>query len=487
MSPPLLRLADLAALCGGAATGAAAVAGVTADSRAVRPGDVFFALAGAKVDGASFAAAAVEKGAIAVVGEGGAPPGLPATVPYLRAGDARRVLSLAAAALHGPQPAHVVAITGTAGKTSVADFTRQILAHAGHQAASVGTLGIIGPAGARYGSLTTPDPVTLHRTLAGLAAEGVTHVAMEASSHGLDQRRLDGVALKAAAFTNLGRDHLDYHPDMDSYLAAKLRLFDTLLAPGQPVVLNTEGDYSLAVARACMQRGLRLVTVGSAGADLRLAAVRREGFGQRLRLVAEGEAHDVLLPLIGDFQVENALTAAGLALALGVPVPAILAALGSLAGVPGRLDAVGDKAGAPVFVDYAHKPDALRHVLATLRPFTSGRLVVAFGCGGDRDQGKRPIMGEIASRHADVVIVTDDNPRSEEAACIRRAILAAAPGAREIADRAEAICAGIAMLEPGDVFVIAGKGHEEGQIVRGEVLPFSDHAVAAAALREFQS
>ncbi len=459
------------------------VTGVSADSRAIAPGFLFFAVAGAKADGLQFAQAALAAGAVAIVGETRPKD----DIPFIEVADARAALSKAAAALYPRQPETIVAVTGTSGKTSVADFTRQIFASCGLAAASLGTIGVIKPSGAVYGSLTTPDPVTLHKTLDALAGEGVTHLAMEASSHGLDQRRLDGVRLAAGAFTNLSRDHLDYHSGLDDYLAAKMRLFEALLQPGQPAVIAADGDFSARVIDACAARGLRVFSVGAKGEGLRLRGMRAEGFALRLDIVFEGRDFLVTLPLAGGFQAENALVAAGLALSVGCPAEKVFAALESLRGAPGRLDLVGDKAGAPVFVDYAHKPDALEKALAALRPFARGRLVVVVGCGGDRDKGKRPIMGEIAARAADVVIVTDDNPRSEEPARIRAEILAAAPGAREIGDRAEAIRAGVDMLRDGDVLLIAGKGHETGQIVGATVLPFSDHEAARAALKEARS
>jgi UDP-N-acetylmuramoyl-L-alanyl-D-glutamate--2,6-diaminopimelate ligase len=459
------------------------VAGVTADSRAVAPGALFFAIAGAKADGMRFASQALAAGAVAIVGET-PPQGELSGAPFVQVRDVRKSLSLAAAALYPRQPEKIVAVTGTSGKTSVADFTRQIFASCGLAAASLGTIGVVKPSGAVYGSLTTPDPVTLHKTLDALAGEGVTHLAMEASSHGLDQRRLDGVRLTAAGFTNLSRDHLDYHSDLDDYLSAKLRLFNDLLPPGQTAVIVADGDFSARVIEACRARGLKLFTVGARGEALRLKDTRAEGFSLRLDLEFEGRDIAVNLPLAGLFQAENALVAAGLALAAGAPSEKVFAALEILRGAPGRLERVGDKKGAPVFVDYAHKPDALEKALAALRPFAKGRLIVVFGCGGDRDAGKRPIMGEIATRCADVVVVTDDNPRSEDPASIRAQILGAAPGAIEIGDRAEAIRAGVKMLGEGDLLLIAGKGHETGQLVGKTVLPFSDHDEARAALRE---
>lgn len=481
--PPMLS--DLAPDLVTAADAGVAVTGLTADSRAVKPGYVFAGLAGSKADGARFVADAVAAGAVAVLLDRVAevPKGL--GVPVLRDADPRRRLALMAAALYAPQPETVLAVTGTAGKTSVAAFTRQILEAAGRPAASLGTLGIVTAAGTRYGSLTTPDPVVLHRDLAALAREGIQHAVLEASSHGLDQRRLDGVRFAAAAFTNLGRDHMDYHPTVESYLAAKLRLFETLLPDAAPVVVDPSAPKASAVVAAARRRGLPLITVGSLGTTLKLVDVLPDAVGQRLVVEAEGGRHVVRLPLLGDFQVSNALVSAGLAVAAGVPAAEALAALADLEGAPGRLDLVGRTAeGAPVFVDYAHKPDALEAVLETLRPLTDGRLIVVFGAGGDRDRGKRPLMGAVASRLADVAIVTDDNPRSEPPAAIRAAILAAAPGALEIGDRRAAIVEAVGMLKAGDVLVVAGKGHEPGQIVGDVTLPFSDHAVVREALGE---
>ncbi|MCP8937175.1 UDP-N-acetylmuramoyl-L-alanyl-D-glutamate--2,6-diaminopimelate ligase [Alsobacter sp. SYSU M60028] len=460
------------------------VAGLTADSRAVGPGSVFFAVPGTRADGLAFAGAALAAGAVAVVAEAEKPADFPADKPFIRVRDVRRALALAAAAAHPAQPGVVAAVTGTSGKTSVADFTRQILAACGRQAASLGTIGVVAPSGAHYGTLTTPDPVTLHVMLETLAQDGVTHLAMEASSHGLDQRRLDGVKLAAGAFTNLGRDHLDYHPTVEDYLKAKLRLFDTLLPDDGVAVVNADGAHAREVIETVKARGLKLMTVGRAGKQLRLASLARDGFGQAMIVEAEGRRFDVHLPLAGEFQAANALVAAGLAIAVGEDMSRVLAALPKLAGVKGRLEKVGERNGAPVFVDYAHKPDALAQVLDTLRPYATGRLVCVFGCGGDRDRGKRFIMGQIAADKADAVIVTDDNPRSEDAASIRAAIMAGAPRAREIGDRALAIRSAIGELQPGDVLVVAGKGHETGQVVGDRTLPFSDHDAVAAALRD---
>ncbi|MGO8835076.1 MAG: UDP-N-acetylmuramoyl-L-alanyl-D-glutamate--2,6-diaminopimelate ligase [Roseiarcus sp.] len=460
-----------------------AVAGLCADSRKVTRGDVFFALAGARQDGLAFIAEAAERGASVIIAER-APPRLPAGVAYVRLADARAALARAAARLHPRQPETIVAVTGTSGKTSVAAFTRQIWTRLGFEAASLGTLGIVSRKVNVYGSLTTPDPVALHRSLDELARAGVTHLAMEASSHGLDQKRLDGVRLAAGAFTNLSRDHLDYHATEEAYLAAKLRLFTELLRPGAPAVVDADADVAARVVEAAKRRGLAVFTVGAKGEAIRLLAASREGFATRLDLAHAGRRWSARLPLPGDFQVSNALVAAGLCIATGGEAGAVFQALESLAGAPGRLEQIGQRHGAPVFVDYAHKPDALDKALATLRPFVRNRLVTVFGCGGDRDPGKRAIMGEIAARRADVVIVTDDNPRSEDPAAIRAAILAGAPDAIEIGDRRQAIRAAIAMLTAGDALLIAGKGHETGQIVGDRTLPFSDHDVARAALKD---
>lgn len=460
------------------------IAGLSSDSRAIRPGMLFFALAGAKADGASFAADAASRGAIAVVAAKGRTNGA-LSVPVIEVDDPRRALALAAARFYGAQPQTMVAVTGTSGKTSVAAFTRQIWEHAGFAAASIGTTGVVAPGRNDYGSLTTPDPVALHKLLAELAGEGVSHAAMEASSHGLDQHRLDGVRLAAAAFTNLGRDHMDYHPTVEDYHAAKLRLFRDLLPQGAPAVIFADDPWSQATIDAARAAGNHVLTVGRKGDFLKLNRVEHERAKQRAEIVHDGDIYEIDLPLAGDFQIANALVSAGLAISTGTSAPAAMAALEKLKGAPGRLDLVGaTTAGAPVYVDYAHKPDALENVLASVRPFTTGRVIVVFGCGGDRDRGKRPIMGEIATRLADVTIVTDDNPRTEVPADIRAAIMAAAPGAIEIGDRRKAIHEAVAMLRAGDTLIVAGKGHEEGQTVGAETLPFSDHDEVRMALKE---
>lgn len=457
-----------------------AIEGIAADSRNVGPSYLFCARRGTRTDGANFVRDAIGRGAVAVLAEQSLD--VPAHIALVVAKDAQRALSHVAAAFYPSQPQTIVAVTGTSGKTSVAAFARQIWARLGHSAASIGTIGLVAPWGETYGSLTTPDPIDLHRLIDELAGKGVTHLAMEASSHGLDQRRLDGVRLAGAAFTNLSRDHLDYHPSLKAYRDAKLRLFCELLPAGAAAVIEADHLEAAAFIHASRARKLRLLTVGEQGEDLRLVKARVQGFSQHLVIAHRGEQYEVLLPLAGRFQVENALVAAGLCIGTGSDPKAVMAALDHLEGAKGRLELVGTVRDAPVFIDYAHKPDALEKALEALRPFVRRELVVVFGCGGDRDPGKRPMMGEIAIRLADKAIVTDDNPRSEDPASIRAAILAAAKGAREIGDRALAIQTAIAELHPGDALLIAGKGHEPGQIVGTAVLPFSDHEVAKAEI-----
>jgi UDP-N-acetylmuramoyl-L-alanyl-D-glutamate--2,6-diaminopimelate ligase len=462
---------------------ALAIKGISADSRTVKRGFLFAAVPGTKADGLSFVPQALHAGAKAIMAER-APDALPADVAFIKTGNVRRALALAAAKFFPRQPATIAAVTGTSGKTSVAAFTRQIWNALGHKAASVGTIGVVSPAGQAYGSLTTPDPVELHRTLDALARKGVTHLAIEASSHGLDQHRLDGLRVLIASFTNLSRDHLDYHQTPEAYLRAKLILFERIVQPdGAAVVVDGDGP-ALAVLDAARRRGLRLITVGRRGEHVRLVEDMIDGFSQTLRVAHAGKTYRVRLPLVGGFQVENALVAAGQAIASGDDPIAVFNALEGLEGAKGRLELVGHRHGAPIFIDYAHKPDALAKALDALRPYVQGRLTVVFGAGGDRDPGKRPLMGSIAVEKADRVIVTDDNPRSEEPARIRAAILNAAPGAIEIGDRREAIRHAVSELGTGDVLLIAGKGHETGQIVGKQTLPFSDHEAVTAALKE---
>jgi UDP-N-acetylmuramoyl-L-alanyl-D-glutamate--2,6-diaminopimelate ligase len=469
------------------------IAGLSADSRAVQRGFAFFAIPGHAGDGLSYAADAKARGASVIVARRQAACELPLIV----VDDVRAALARAAARFYPRQPQTIAAVTGTSGKTSVVAFLRQLWAAIGHEAASLGTVGVVDGAGAHYGALTTPGPVELHRTLDELCARGVTHLAMEASSLGIDQRRLDGVRLGVAAFTNFSRDHLDHHADMEAYFAAKMRLFEALLRPGQTAVIDADSDVSARVEAVCRARGLKVFGVGAKGEAIKLVEARPHALATSLALRYAGADYAVELPLAGAFQTANALVAAGLAIACGDEPTRVFAALEKLQGAPGRLELVGRKSGAPVFVDYAHKPDALEKVLATLRPLTQGRLVVVFGCGGDRDKGKRPLMGQIAARAADVAIVTDDNPRGEDPALIRAAIVDGARGAShdgaspatilEISDRREAIGRAIADLRAGDILVVAGKGHETGQIVGDRTLPFSDHDVIASALREHRS
>ena len=460
------------------------IVGLTCDSRLVEPGFLFAALAGVRADGRAFIPEAMRRGAAAVL----APPGTrietrEPPVPLLVDDNPRRRFALMAARFFASQPRTVAAVTGTNGKTSVVSFLRQVWTRLGRQAAGLGTLGIAAPGLEVAGSLTTPDPVELHRILADLAGRGVECLAMEASSHGLAQHRLDGVRVAAGAFTNLSRDHLDYHGSMESYLEAKTRLFSDIMGAGGVAVVNADAPYGEAVRAACAARGQRIITYGARGEDIRLEDAAPLPEGQRLRLTVMGRAHTVTLPLVGAFQAENALCALGLALACGEDAERAVAALEGLDGAPGRVQRIaGHPGGAAVFVDYAHTPDALASVLGALRPHTRGRLFVVFGCGGDRDPGKRPQMGRTACALADVVIVTDDNPRSEDAARIRRQILAACEGARDIADRRQAIAAAVAELRPGDLLVVAGKGHEQGQIVGDEVRPFDDAEVLSAVI-----
>jgi UDP-N-acetylmuramoyl-L-alanyl-D-glutamate--2,6-diaminopimelate ligase len=458
-----------------------AVGGLAFDSRKTSPGDIFFALSGAKDNGYAHVGEALAKGAAAVVAERWIE--IP-DAAFIAVADARAALARAAARFYPRQPEIIVAVTGTSGKTSVAAFVRQIWQELGREAASLGTLGVVSRSVTVYGSLTTPDPIALHELLDRLARSGVTHLAMEASSHGLDQKRLDGVRLAAGAFTNLTRDHMDYHPTVEDYFAAKLRLFHDLLPDGAPAVIDADSAVASRVIAVARARGLDAVTVGEKGETIRLATIKRSRFSSILDLEFGGRRRRLKFPLPGDFQISNALVAAGLCIVTGGEADAVFHAVQNLRGAPGRLERVGELRGAAVFVDYAHKPDALEKALAALRPFVRGRLVLVFGCGGDRDAGKRPLMGEIATRLADMTIVTDDNPRSENPALIRAEILAAAPSAIEIGDRGAAIRAGIAMLADGDALIIAGKGHETGQIVGATTLPFSDADEARAALKE---
>jgi UDP-N-acetylmuramoyl-L-alanyl-D-glutamate--2,6-diaminopimelate ligase len=451
------------------------ITGLTADSRAVKPGYLFAALPGARADGSAFVEDAVRKGAVAILAGASGVDCLPPGIALVRDANPRRRLALMAARFHPGQPATMVAVTGTNGKTSVASFTRQIWAALGYSAASFGTVGIVSPRGSRGLGHTTPDPVEIHRLLDELSAEGVTHAAFEASSHGLAQFRADAVRLKAAGFTNLTRDHLDYHLTFDAYRDAKMRLFREVLGSDGVAVINADGAGAAPFLACSRQRGLRLISVGAAGRDLQMTDRVPVGDGQQVVVTWQGRSFQFMLPLAGAFQASNALVAAGLVLGTGGEPEGVFAALGALVGAAGRLEKIGvSRAGVPVYVDYAHTPDALETVLQALRPHTQGQLWVVFGCGGDRDAGKRPLMGMAARAHADRIIVTDDNPRTEDPAAIRAAVLAGATGAVEIGDRAAAIAEAITAARTGDVVVIAGKGHEAGQIIGHEVLPFND-------------
>ena len=465
------------------------LAGLALDSRRVEPGYLFAALSGSKADGARFIADAVTRGAVAILAapDAALPPLDPGIVVVRDANPRRRIARMAA--VHaGLQPGTIAAVTGTNGKSSTVHFVRHIWAALGLKAASVGTLGIVSPGFARDAGLTTPDPVQLHADLAALAREGVTHLAIEASSHGLDQHRLDGLRLAAAAFTNLTHEHLDYHVSMEAYFAAKARLFETLLPANGTAVVNADTPRATELGEICRARGIRFWTYGTAGREFRLIRDTPTENGQHLVLEVLGERREVELPLVGGFQASNALAALGLVVATGGNAARAVRALATLDGAPGRLQLVArHRSGAPVYVDYAHKPEALETVLATLRPFAKGKLVVVFGCGGDRDRAKRPVMGEIATRLADLTIVTDDNPRSEEPEAIRAEILRGVPTDRrnwiEAHDgRHTAIERGMAALtSPDDLLLIAGKGHETGQTAKGITHPFDDAAVA----REF--
>ena len=455
------------------------ISGMTADSRRVEPGMLFAALPGTVHDGRKFIPSALAKGAAAVLCQ---PYDGEKSAAFIETDEPRRALAKAAAKFYNAQPENMVAITGTNGKSSTVDFLRQIWASAGLKAASMGTLGAVGPEGNIDVGHTTPDPVTIHETLKRLAEQGVSHVAMEASSHGLEQHRMDGVKLAAVAFTNFTQDHLDYHDTMEDYLNAKLRLFTELAPSGIPAIVNADSDHRAAFETAATSANLDVLSVGWRGDDLKIAELMPHGTYQTLFLKWRSEEARLDLPLIGEFQALNALTAAGLALSLGLPFETVADGLRHLQPVKGRLEFVTETAsGAGIFVDYAHTPDGLNVLLRAARPHTAGKLTVIFGCGGDRDALKRPLMGEIAAKYADRVIITDDNPRTEDPALIRKAILTKCPGAEEIAHRGEAIRVAIASLEKGDTLLIAGKGHETGQIIGDTVIPFSDQEAALEA------
>ena len=466
-----MRLSELAGI-----DSDSAVTGFAIDHRKVAPGSVFGAFKGAMFDGEDFIPQAVTRGAVAVVAR---PEAKVDRAVHLADEQPRRLFASLAAKFFAPYPEIAVAVTGTNGKTSTVEMTRQLWRMAGHRSASIGTLGVTTSDDQVKTGLTTPDIVTFLSNVAGLKRMGISHVAYEASSHGLDQHRAEGVPLAAAAFTNFSRDHLDYHPSMDAYFEAKMRLFDELLGPDGTAVVWTDDARSGAVIERVRRRGSALMTVGRDGEQIRLLDQVPTPLGQTVTLHFEGKAHKLALPLIGAYQAANVLVAAGLVMATGTPFDALFPAMQRVSPVRGRLErAVISRAGAPVYVDYAHTGDALEAAIAALKPHVEGRLITVFGAGGDRDQGKRPEMGAVASRLSDLVIVTDDNPRGEDPAKIRREVLAGANGAKEIAGRREAIAEAIAMARDGDIVLIAGKGHEQGQIVGDRVLPFDDVVVA---------
>jgi UDP-N-acetylmuramoyl-L-alanyl-D-glutamate--2,6-diaminopimelate ligase len=449
----------------------------------VKPGYLFAALAGTKTDGARFVKDAVARGAVAVMGAPALTDEVAALgVQFIPEENPRAALARYAALFFAAQPEIVAAVTGTKGKSSIVAFLREIWTALGKPAASLGTVGVVAPKGEIPLSHTTPDPVEIHQLLAKLKTDGVDYLAIEASSHGLDQHRLDGVRIAACGFTNITRDHMDYHPTFADYMSAKLRLFTEVVQDGGVAVVNADAAHAQAFIDAAEARGLKLITVGRNGETIHLDRREDRGGAQALTLHYQGKIFYVELPQAGEFQASNALVAAGLAIGLGGDAGKVFEALEHLKGAPGRMEKVAiAKSGAPIYVDYAHTPDSLEKILEALRPHTANRLHVVFGCGGDRDKGKRPLMGAAAVKLADDVIVTDDNPRTEDAAVIRSEILAAAKGAREIGDRALAIRTAVADLKTGDVLVLAGKGHETGQYVMGEVLPFSDREQAIEA------
>jgi UDP-N-acetylmuramoyl-L-alanyl-D-glutamate--2,6-diaminopimelate ligase len=452
------------------------VTGFAIDHRKVTKGNVFGAFTGAVFNGEDFIPAAVERGAVAVVAR---PQAKVERALHLADERPRRLFAQMAAKYFGPYPEIVVAVTGTNGKTSTVEMTRQIWRMLGHRSASIGTLGVTTSDDQVKTGLTTPDIVTFLSNVAGLERMGISHVAYEASSHGLDQYRAEGVPLAAVAFTNFSRDHLDYHPDMDSYFEAKMRLFDEVAEPGQSAVIWTDDPKSEEVIERARRRGLKLLTVGRKGETIRLRDQTSTPLGQTLQIEHSGKSYRLALPLIGAYQASNVMTAAALVLATGGEWRDVFSAMGRVSPVRGRLErAVISRAGAPVYVDYAHTTDALEAAIQALRPHVEGKLITVFGAGGDRDQGKRAPMGEAATRLSDVVIVTDDNPRSEDPAKIRADIMAGAPGAIEVAGRKEAIARALEMAASGDIVLLAGKGHETGQIVGNKVLPFDDALVA---------
>ncbi len=467
------------------------IIGITCNSKLVEPGFLFAALPGTNVDGEKYIGSAIENGAVALLLHENTDRSA-IKIPCIICDNPRRDLAFAAARFYEYQPETIVGVTGTNGKTSVASFVRQIWAALGERAASLGTVGVEIEGGEEGGyehwplNHTTPDPVEIHQKLARLEDEGVTHLALEASSHGLEQRRLEAVDLTAAAFTNITQDHLDYHGSMEAYFAQKLRLFEELLPEGTPVVIDADIPGTDRIVDIARQRSLPVISVGHKGETLKLENLVLAGYGQQLHVMHKGQIFEIETDLIGDFQASNMLVAAGLCMAAGSEWEQIWQVLGDLSGARGRMEIVGRTnggSGVPIIVDYAHTPDALENAIKALNPIAKeGRILVVFGCGGDRDKGKRPLMGAIAQEFADIAYVTDDNPRSEDPAVIRREILAAAPDAIEIGDRQQAINAAVAELRDGDILLVAGKGHEEGQKIGDEILPFLDHDAVDRAL-----
>jgi len=460
------------------------VNGLTADSRQVKPGMMFAAIPGTALDGRDFIEQAIEKGASAILST----PGVEASVPVIAAVEPRREYANLAARLYPGQPETLVAMTGTNGKSSTVEFLRQIWAKTGYKSACFGTLGITTDRGIEKLTHTTPDAVALHETLAQLTQDGITHAAMEASSHGLKQFRMHAVRVDVAGFSNLTQDHFDYHPTFEDYFDSKAKLFTELLSPNSAAVINVNDEYGQRMADLCRDLGHKVMEVGWTGADIRIDEIIPRAAAQDLTLIVRGKRFGVRLPLAGEFQALNAVQALGLALATDVELNDALMALELLSGVPGRMEPVGETTdGAPIFVDFAHTEDGLDKLLRSVRPHTMGKIVLIFGCGGDRDPTKRKPMAQVACKLADSVIVTDDNPRTEDPAMIRAEVMSGCPDAAEIGDRGSAIREGLSRLGPQDCLVIAGKGHEQGQIIGTQTIPFSDQDEVRKALQEMTS
>ena len=461
------------------------IKGITSDSRVVEQGYLFAAIPGTQVDGARFIPSALEKGAVAILMTDECQVEVPDNIAVIHSSNPRHELAKFAAEFYSAQPETCIAVTGTNGKTSVASFVRQIWRGMGYHAASLGTIGLVTDDENVSSTHTTPEPVALHKMLAELKQQGVEHLALEASSHGLQQNRLDGVRIKAGAFTNISRDHLDYHDSFEDYFAQKMRLFSELLPDDAAAVIDVDSDGGKKALEICQKRGLNIIDVGEGADILKLKNITRDGHSQKLTVGYDDHEYSIQLPLVGYFQASNALVSAGLCLSQGAEPEAVFKQLEQIKGAKGRLEYVGKaKSGAAIFIDYAHTPDALETALLALKPYVENELICLFGCGGDRDKGKRPQMGKAAADYSDVVYVTDDNPRSESADQIRSEIMVAVPGASEIGDRAKAIRTAISNSKSGDVLLVAGKGHETGQIIGDQVIPFSDHDAVQDALKE---